>query len=385
MKTSLIKKTWLLFGCALYLALACTEKYDFEKLSKVIAYDPEVDAPLVWGSLTAEDMFAKWDSLFDKNGDTVVLVFSDDSLFYFNVEDFSGVPEQDTSEFNLISAVPYPVLPFDSLTIDSTDIYSLTLENNMRIDSLFINDGFLMIEVNSSFRHTGMLTIEYPDVLIDGQVFREKVQISSTSGDFHAINYYPLRNAKIYVDNSVPGEGSIQSNYHLVLYRNPGQGVMIGDRVQINYSFIDLDEFDVIFGFAGNDFYPLDTALSTGLEEISGISGSFSVTDPRINVTYRNSFGLPVGIDLSILGLFDDGHTVLIDPAEQVMEASDDYLQPWTEGSLQYNRTTIPNIHEFLTFPPPDSLVAEGEARANPGAGDARNFILKNSSIQVGL
>ncbi len=385
MKTYWMKKTGLLFVTVLYLALACTDQYDFEKLSGVMVYDPKIDAPLVWGSLTAGDMLAQWDSLMDNRGDTVVLVFRADSLFYFNVEDFSGVPEQDTSEFNLVSAVPYPVLPYDSLVIDSTDIYTLTLEDNMRIDSLFINDGYLMIEVYSSFRHAGYLTIDYPGVFVNGQVFRKTIQISSTTGDFYDKKYYPLENARIYVDNSVPGEGSIVSNYHLVLTRNPGQGVNIGDRVQINYSFVDLDEFEAIFGYAGNDFYSIDTSLSTGLDAISGISGTFSVTDPRINITYKNSFGLPVGIDLGILGVFGDGHSVLIDPAEQETEASDDYLNPWSEGALHFDRTTIPNIHEFLTFPPPDSLVAEGTARANPGADDARNFVLKNSSIQVGI
>jgi hypothetical protein len=384
MKTSLIRKTWLLFGSVLLLALACTDQYDFDKLSGVIAYDPEVDAPLVWGSLTAGDMLAQWDSLMENRGDTVVLVFRADSLFYYTVEDFSGIPEQDTSTFNLVSAVTFPVL-LDSLVIDSTDSYILTVENNMRIDSLYINDGYLMIDVNSSFRHEGTLTIEYPQVFVDGQMFHEIVQISSTTGDFHEVNYYPLRNTKIYVDNSVPGEGSILSNYHLVLQPNPGQGIDIGDQVQINYSFIDLDEFEVIFGYAGNDFYSIDTAFSTGLEPISGISGSFSVTDPQIKVTYKNSFGLPVGIDLSMLGIFGDGHSVLIDPAEQITEASDDYLQPWSEGFIEFNRTTIPNINEFLSFPPPDSLVAEGMVRANPGVSDARNFVLKNSSLRVGV
>ena len=40
------------------LGWACTEMYDFERLSGMIPYDPEVDAPLVRGSLTAEDLFA---------------------------------------------------------------------------------------------------------------------------------------------------------------------------------------------------------------------------------------------------------------------------------------------------------------------------------------
>src|SRR4030066_1530313 len=179
MKTSPIKNKLLFFGLMLYLILACTEKYDFDKRSGMIEYDPKVDAPIVWGSLTAEDLFSNWDTLMENKGDTVVLVFRDDSLFYLDVSNFSSVPPQDTSDFDLVSAYTYPVLLDDSLVIDSTDTYSFTLEENMRIDSVFINDGFLMIEVSSSFRHAGTLTIDCPDVYVEEQPFRKIIPISN--------------------------------------------------------------------------------------------------------------------------------------------------------------------------------------------------------------
>ena len=59
-----------------------------------------------------------------------------------------------------------------------------------------------------------------------------------------------------------------------------------------------------MFGFAGNDVYSEDTVFSTGLEAIEGLSGTFSVIDPRINFNYENSFGMPVGLDLYIQGYF---------------------------------------------------------------------------------
>ncbi|MBN1414134.1 MAG: hypothetical protein JW973_03445 [Bacteroidales bacterium] len=385
MKTPIFKSTLLLFGLTLYLVFACTEKYDFEKFSGMIEYDPEIDAPVVWGSLTAEDLFVRWDSLMDNHGDTVVFVFRDDSLFYINASDFSDIPPQDTSEFNLISAISYPVLPFDSIFIDSTETYRLTLEHNMRIDSIFINDGFLLIEVSSSFRHAGMLTIDCNEIFVDGQSFHKTIPISSSDGSFYRRNLYPLQNARIYVDNSVPGEGSIHNIYHLVLYRNPSQGITEGDRVRINFSIIDLDKYEAVFGFAGNDFYEEDTTVVFGFENMQEVTGNFSITDPRIRITYINSFGLPVGLDLAIWGYFGDGPTILVDPPVQIVEASDNYLQPEVHGSVQYNKNNVPNIDELLTYPLPDSLITEGEANANPGASDARNFVLKNSNLQVGI
>ena len=386
MKTSLMKIAPLFLGMTMLLGWACTEMYDFERLSGMIQYDPEIDGPLVRGSLTAEDLFASRDSLMENNGDTVVLAFREDSLFYFNVEELNDIPPQDTEEFNLIpiNTLTSDEMP-DSISIDSTDIYGLTLENNMRIDSLFTNDGFLMIEVSSTFRHAGNLTIHCPDIVIEGKVFHKTIPISNTDGTFYRKVLYPLTDATIYPDNSIPGEPFIQNNYHLVLYRNPGQGIEAGDRVHINYSIVELDRFETIFGYAGNSDYSEDTVFSTGLEAIEGLTGTFSVIDPRINFNYDNSFGFPVGLDLYVLGHFKDGNTVTLDPPLQVMNASDNYLQPHVEGSLQYNRTNIPNIDELLTFPVADSLSVGGQASTNPGVTDARNFILKNSNILIDL
>jgi hypothetical protein len=385
MKTSLIKIAPLFLGMTMLLGWACTEIYDFERFSGMIAYDPEVDAPLVRGSLTAEDLFATWDSLMENNGDTVILAFREDSLFSYYAVDFSGIPPQDTSEFNLRSAYTYPVMPADSLVVDSTENYIINLNNDMRIDSIYSNDGFLLIQVNSSFKHAGTLDIYSPDVYLEGQPFHRKIQISGTDGLFSMDTLFPLNNATIYVNNSIPGQPYIRNFYHLVLQNNPGQGIQAGDRVQIHFSLTEFDKYDVAFGYAGNKVNTKDTVFSTGLEAINGLSGTFSVSDPRINFNYTNSFGFPVGLDLSVMGYFSDGHTVFLDPSMQVSEASDNYLFPRAEGSLQYNRTNIPNIGDLLTFPVPDSLAIGGEASANPGVTDARNFILKNSSVLVNL
>ena len=386
MKTPFIKVAALFLGMTILLGWACTEMYDFEKLSGMMQYDPEIDGPLVRGSLTAEDLFARWDSLMENNGDTVVLAFREDSLFYFNVEDLNEIPPQDTQEFNLIPSYTLTSAEMpDSIYIDSTDIYGFTLADNMRIDSLYTNDGFLMIEVSSSFRHAGNLTIHCPEIVIEGQLFQKTIPISNTDGTFYTKLLYPLTDAQIYPDNSIPGEPFIQNIYHLVLYRNPGQGIEAGDRVRINYSIVELDKFETIFGYGGNRIFSEDTVFSTGLEAIEGLTGTFSVIDPRINFNYDNSFGLPVGLDLYIQGHFSDGNTVTLDPPLQVMTASDNYLQPHVEGSLSYNRTNIPNIGELLTFPVPDSITVGGQANANPGVTDARNFILKNSKVLIDL
>jgi hypothetical protein len=386
MKTSFKKIAPLFLGMTLVVGWACTEIYDFDKLSGMMLFDPGVDAPLVRGSLTAKDLFAGRDSLIENNGDTVVLAFREDSLFYFNVKDLNDIPPQDTQVFNLIPRNVFtPAEMPDSIYIDSTDIYDFTLEDNMRIDSLFINEGFIMIEVSSTFKHAGDLTIHCPEITVGGKVFQKTIPISSTDGTFYNKILYPLTDAKIYPDNSVPGKPFIQNIYHLVLHRNPGQGIQADDRVHINYSILDLDHFEDIFGYAGNRVHSEDTVFSTGLEAIEGLTGTFSAIDPRISFNYDNTFGLPIGLDLYVQGHFRNGNIVYLDPPMQVMQASANYLMPGMKGSLHYDRTNISNIADLLTFPVPDSLNVGGEASANPGVTDASNFILKNSSVLIGL
>jgi hypothetical protein len=384
MRTSILIKL-LFLNISLLFLFACTEKYDFDKLSKQIVYNPHVDAPLIKGSLTAADLFPEDDSIVKTSGDTIILVFRQDTLYYLDVNDFSGIPEQDTSNHLVISAVPYPVLPFDSLIIDTVENYYLTLEHGMRLDSVFTNDGYIMVEIRSSFRHTGMITIYSPDLIIDGQAFRKSFYIDRNDGTFYGKYYYPLQNAKILVNNTPEGEGYLRNFYHLVLYRSPGQGIGIDDRVEINYSVVDIDEFETAFGFAGNDSYLDDTIVATGFEGLQGVTGTFKVTDPRINITYDNSFGIPIRVDLSVLGYFSEGGNVLVDLPAGIINSSDNYLQPEESGRFQYNRNNVPNIDQLMRFPPPDSIYSQGEALANPGNSDARNFMLKTSRARIGL
>jgi hypothetical protein len=367
MKTPPIRTATLLLGITMLLGWACTEIYDFERFSGMISYDPEVDAPLVRGSLTAEDLFAAWDSLMENNGDTVVLVFREDSLFHINAEDFSGIPPQDTSEFNLLSPYISPVMLTDSLAIDSTENYALTLDNNMRADSVYINEGFLFIHVNSSFRHAGTLDILCPDVYMEGRPFHRKIRISSTDGMFAMDTLFPLNNATVYVDNSIPGQPFIKNNYHLVLLNNPGQGIGADDRVRINYSIVELDQYEVMFGFAGNEVYEEDTVFSTGLEAIKGLSGTFTVIDPRIRFNYASTFGFPVGLDLYIQGYFRDGKTVNLNPPLRVMDGSENYLLPLTEGRCNTTAQTYPTSVNCLLFQLPTVFPSQEMPMPTPG------------------
>lgn len=372
-----------------FLISSCVkDTLDFDRMSGQVKLDPSLSAPIVNGKFNLKDLIGdNSDSALVFNGDSVSLMLHEDSLFSFNVDDLINIPEQDTFSYYLRNDVDIPPLSlWDSLVIDKAEKFDFAVDSNVRIDSALFSQGNIYIHVRSTFRHAGVLYITCPSIIINGQPFDEIIQISSTDGNFQQTYTYPLQNARILIDNSIQDTSSIDVQFHLKLYRNPGEGISTGDEVKIDFSFLDFKQFDALFGYFGNSEFKYDTLIETNLDEISGLSGLFAITDPKINFNYDHTFGFPLGFDIRIKGLFDNGDSVILDPALQEVTASDNYLMPESSGKISFNRNTIPNIDQFLKFPPPTQVAFNGVLAANPsGNTTATNFILGNSKINVGL
>ncbi len=361
---------------------------DFDRMSGQIQLDPSLAAPIVNGKFNLKDLVGdNSDSALVFNGDSVSLVLHEDSLFSFNVNDLLNIPEQDTFSYYLRNDVDIPPTSlWDSLIIDKTEKFDFAVDSGIRIDSALFNQGNMYINVRSTYRHAGVLYITCPSIIRNGQPFEEIIQISSTDGNFQQMYTYPLQNAKVLVDNTIPDTSYIDVHFHLKLFKNPGEGISTGDEVKIDFSFLDFKKFDALFGYFGDSEFKYDTLIETNLDEISGLSGLFAITNPKINFLYDHTFGFPLGFDIRIKGLFDNGDSVILDPPLQVITASDNYQVPESSGKISFSRNNIPNIDQFLEFPPPTQVAFDGVLAANPGGNTAvTNFVLGNSRINVGL
>ena len=360
---------------------------DFDRMSGLIQVNPSLAAPIVNGKFNLKDLIGdNSDSALVFNGDSVTLMLHEDSLFSFNVNDFLDIPQQDTVSYYLHNDVDIPSASlWDSLIIDRDEKFDFSPGSDVRIDSAFFNQGNIYINVRSTFRHAGILYITCPSITNNGKPFNEIVQISSTDGNFQQTYISLLQNARVHIDNSVPDTSSVTVHFHLKLFKNPGEGVSVGDEVKIDFSFLDFSKFDALFGDFGNAEFSYDTLIETNLDEISGLSGLFAITNPKINFNYDHTFGFPLGFNMRIKGLFENGDSVILNPATQVITASDNYLMPESSGKISFNRNTIPNIDQFLVFPPPTQVSFNGLLSANPGGGPSSNFVLGDSKINVGL
>ena len=389
----LLKIQVFLLFCMVFIFHSCMkDKLDFDKMSNRIEYNPSINAPLIKGSFFIDDLINEEDedSILVFRGDEIILYLKMDSVFDFDVSSVVDIPDQDS----IIYTIPTEPIPVDipiffdmTYPINQQESFELQLENNMRLDSLVMNTGYIQLDISSSFNIAGNLEIVMPAVKINGSALTEIVPLSvRAAGDFDTTVVIPLENAVISPDNSVTGASYIDVDFTINMAVEAGDIIKANSQTDIVFSIEGLEDFDAVYGYAGDYSFDKDTVIETGLENIEGLSGEFAVTNPSIKLIYTHSFGVPIGFDMFIKGYFEDGDSVIVDPDMDTMVVSSDYLNPEVSGALEISRATIPNIDSFLVFPPPVEIGFGISVMANPdGDTTSTNFVFYDSKILLGM
>ena len=375
---------------ALLLTQSCVkDEVDFDKLSHQIEYNPDLYAPLVKGSMTFRDFYKNdsEDTVVFFDGDSIYLLFKLDSILNLNVPDFVDIPDQETQNYHMETPIDV-IYPFDDTYIlEQVEDLDLTFESAVKLDSVFTNTGVLRLEITSTYSSEGRFELTSPNLKLHGQPIDTSFQFSRASGDYHMIHDISLQDAALIIDNSNPDTSKFNVTLRVVVEVTGPDTIEAGSFADINISVIGLDDFEAIFGDIGDTTFTADTILDTDLGDIiQGLSGIFAITNPKISMNYKNSFGLPIGFDVRIKGIFDEGDSVVLLPGMQVLEASPDYRNPEVNGVITFGRSNIPNIDQFLVFPPPVQIGTNATVKANPpGYASGSNYVLGDSRLDVDM
>ena len=385
-KIGLLSLVIALFSCQ-------KEPIDLSNVSDQIVVDRLQALPLAYGSFSIEELLnTDDDTLIVVDGDTLKLVYTDDTVFTYSVDDLAKIPEQDIVPYVISPSydIPLALIPGDTIEIfelrDTTE-YDLKLTNSMRLDSIYLNTGRLAIEVRNSFELEVFLKLSTGNLRDEqGNTFDETVHVLPNQT---VTQYYNLDDYVINLVSEEAGKVKIDIILQPIVVKVPGADYIYDeDSIVANFSLQHIDDFEALFGFMG--FFEVDTVVGFDFDfpkDFDGLSGTFNVTNPKINLIYDHNFGLGLGADLAIYAHHSDKPDVLIDPVEQFFVHSDNYLSPDVSGQIQFNRNTVSNIDEIISFPIPDSISIGGLVRTNPGADSltTQNFILGNSFINLGL
>ena len=331
LKTNLRSALLILCSAILVFQSCMKDKLDFENVSNRIEYNPKFSAPLIKGSFSIEDIIGEdtEDSVIIFRGDDVILVLNMDSIYSFEVSSIVDIPDQSPDVYSVPEdpiPIDIPIFVSQDYTIDQQEEFEITLENNIRLDSLYLHSGYLDMNISSTFNIESILTINIPAFTIDGQEFSEDVPLSAGEyGQYDTTVSFPLAGAVLIPDNTYSNSSYVDIYFTITMSVEAGDTINAGSYAEIDFNITGLDDFITLFGYAGDYSFNQDTVMDIDLGVLNGVSGEFAITNPTIKINYNHSFGLPVGVDIDIKGYFEDGDSVILSPDTEIIDASTDW------------------------------------------------------------
>ena len=390
-------KRFLPHAVILFLLLACiscmndewmADKYDF-----TVRWEPGFEGPLAWGDLSIEDMLTKFDTsgyLIEDSTNFLYFIFDTSETIYAN--DYIDIPDQDFLQVFFQTPVDIPGSSLGNIgdTITFIEVESFVWERtgDERLDSVHMKGGEIVIFVKSTIQHTGILTIYSDQIDLNGEQYRQTINISDPSGNFDTIVTIPLAGASLQLDNSNPDTTFLELVFEFDLI-NSGADILASEIVSITKSFEDMNNYQGVYGYAGvYDSLIIDKDVIEFSSMPEDFRGRIQLADPQIHLRVGNSFGVPFGIELldlearfkdasmTPITLDPDVNPIIID-APTINQVGQSIL---SHTAIDSNNSNINEIASTdLT-----GLQFSVNALGNP-TGFMNNFILDTSHLDVNI
>lgn len=389
----LIGIIFLLAG-GLMLTTCHKDYYDLNRLSDEIELETQLVAPLIYGSMSLDNIVESVDSqgyAHEFPDGFIYLVYAD-TAFSMCADTMVDIPDQFYTEYYIDSDIDVPIWigseVGDTVPFYQSEKYAFKMEGNDRVDSILIKEGQIVIDVSSSFRHAGVLTISSSQILnTDRDTFSVMFEISDTTGGFIHQQIFPSDgySLKISEENDT---SYLQINYKLDLI-NSGNPINPEDECEILTNFLDLDFYNV-FGYIDSrnlidESGSFDIPLYADNPELA----SLIFADPRINIFTSNSVGIPIEIELNqfIATSSRDGSEIELDITEghpfRIGAPGIDQIGDRIDTEININRETS-NIDDLFAAAP-SGITYNIIGRTAAGTEVDQHFVLDTSGLDLTL
>jgi len=370
--------------------------YDLNNIDDEIELNPGIAAPLAYGSLTINDILEKADSngyvrQFD---DSLLYLTYYEDLMSYPASDIVDIPDQDFLEIFLSPDINIPEWLIsamgDTVRFTKQKDSQFVTTHNERLDSIHVKTATLNVNVSSSFRQTGILTIHSDHIKLNGEPFKEVVQISDASGNFSYNADIPLDGTVLYLEQNSQDTTILPITFDLELI-NSGNAILATESCNITLSFNNIS-FSSMYGYLGD----YNVLMNSGEVQVDLFSDSLSggrllFADPRFSLDVDNSYGIPMQIALSNVSAYSEINDV-------TTGISFNGVNPFTIdapgmsqiGDTVNTRITISkencNIQDAMATQP-KTFTYEVSASTNPGGVPLTdtNFVTDSSDLKVGF
>jgi len=397
MKIKFIRKTVViaLTGLFLWSCEGYGDQFGFERISTEVELSSSIAAPVAFGEFSLEDIIQ---SLSD---DTDLLSLDENNMItvYFSQDidapiagDLLPIPDQVGKETYIQSDIEIPawiaIPPGTTYTFVKEESLDFLMDSEDELDSLTLSGGQLSIETLSDIKHDGILRISSSSVIDPvGDSLNLVFPVSSAGGTFSNSRNLDLADYTILLSEG--GVSSQATIYLSLTLTKSSAAIGSAEKANIDLSFEDI-EYEGVYGKIAQRSLDLQSANSeldffNNIGELTNIN----FADPQFNMLVRNSFGIPISLDLglrvrsSITGEYTDlefkdpGMNPIIIQA-QTIDAIGEYMNT----TIEFNKETT-NIDEILSSLPDRLEYSISTAIGSNAGSTEQNFILRESGIEA--
>lgn len=305
----MIRRTPLILVAAIIMLMgSCIkDELNMDKFSKRMELTPGLAIPVGYGNLTVRDLLKKFDTtggIRTGNDSLLYLAYSTDFLS-FPASAIFTLPDQLYNQFFIKSDYSVPIV--DSVVLSKSQDYAFALGKDEKIDSMVVKSGKIVYTFRSSFRNTAAIAIQSDFITKNGHPYSQRFNIGNTTGDFQASFEYDISGSTIRFKRS-SDSSFIPIDFKLTLFQSSFP-VRVNDSVNVDLVFSNLD-YHIVYGNVGyKNFLNETSSISVNLFNPS-VKGSIDFANPEFNIKVKNSFGIPMKINLTNVSAYSEKNNI---------------------------------------------------------------------------
>jgi hypothetical protein len=287
-----------------------------------------------------------------------------------------------TSDLTIVRGQAY--LP-EQLFLSDTDTIQFNLDNDVEITFLELNTAHIDYTLESHLAENIEVVITLPTSLSGTDTTRFTIPLGASGTQIDQLSLDNTVN-DFSTDPAQP-YNSILFEYGLSIKPSGGGMVIfdLTDSVNLAYQISDID-FSYVEGYFGQHSFDVDEdTIDLELEEIEDhISGTFTFTNPIVNINYSNSVGVPVSFGLNLIGSNGAGDIQALNADTMHFEYPTDRDNSPVTSTVSFNKDNT-DIVELIEMRPSKITYSGGATVNPPGKLGWDNFVTGESSVVAGL
>ena len=365
-------------------------EYTIEDINLHTEFEMGYAFPVVKGEFNLADLVNnKEDGVFQISNDTIFLKALLYPVFSIERQDLLRFQEKDSSyTFNLNRDINFNQNnSYKPSGTPWTASYNFVSEENMEIDSLFFNSGFLWMASYNHYDHVVDLSVSSGSLTDNaGKRYQTEITIPAHGNTKWDID---LQRFKIVPQISTDGNASILFEFTPV-FHNSGTNIIRSEQeILINIAPNNLNDIKYAFGNLNNKEFGFETQLKWFNDSLLNnfLTGSLAIADPRINIIYNNSLGCESALHLRFESYPKNNAPIRVTPPDHLAGYSPDYINPQYTGNWLINKDNAPGIDKIISFFDLDSIYLNMSVTTNPNKDINRefNYLLDTSRFDLGL